>query len=144
MLTLTDAPEPEFEAILAGGLADYNEAHAHRRDWRPLAVTIRDPATGALVGGILGRTSLGLFFLDLFYLPAHLRGSGTGGAMLRMAEAEAARRGCSAATLVTVSFQAPDFYARHGWDEFGRIETAPDVARIFMRKTLVPTTCGEP
>jgi len=39
---------------------------------------------------------------------------------------------------VTVTFQAPDFYARHGWEEFGRIETAPDVARIFMRKTLSP------
>jgi GNAT superfamily N-acetyltransferase len=63
-------------------------------------------------------------------------GAGTGTTILRLAEEEAARRGCRAATLVTVSFQAPDFYARHGWEEFGRIETAPGVARIFMRKTL--------
>jgi len=53
-----------------------------------------------------------------------------------MAEQEAARRGCTAATLVTVNFQAPDFYARHGWAEFGRIATVPGVQRIFMRKTL--------
>ena len=85
---------------------------------------------------MLGRTSLGLFFLDLFYLPRHLRGGGTGSEMIRMAEAEAVRRGCWAATLVTVNFQAPDFYARHGWEEFGRIESAPGVERIFMRKTL--------
>jgi GNAT superfamily N-acetyltransferase len=136
MITLTDVPEPEFETILETGLADYNESRAHRRDWRPLAVTVRDPETGALAGGILGRTSLGLFFLDLFYLPEHLRGAGTGGTALRLAEEEAARRGCVAATLVTVNFQAPDFYARHGWEEFGRIQTAPDVARIFMRKSL--------
>ena len=38
-----------------------------------------------------------------------------------MAEEEAIRRGCRAATLVTVNFQAPEFYARHGWEEFGRI-----------------------
>jgi GNAT superfamily N-acetyltransferase len=81
-----------------------------------------------------------LFFLDLFYLPEHMRGGGTGSAVLRMAEAEAARRGCHAATLVTVNFQAPEFYARHGWEEFGRIQTAPDVARIFMRKTLIPAS----
>ena len=137
MLTLTDTPDPRFEHILETGLADYNESKTHRRDWRALAVTVQDPGTGELAGGLLGRTSLGLFFLDLFYLPEHLRGAGTGGAMLRMAEAEATSRGCRAATLVTVNFQAPEFYARHGWEEFGRIQTAPDVIRIFMRKTLV-------
>jgi GNAT superfamily N-acetyltransferase len=136
MLTLTDTPEPGFEDVLDAGLAEYNEQQAHRRDWRPLAVMLRDPETGQPVGGILGRTSLGLFFLDLFYLPQQLRGAGTGSAMLHMAEAEAFRRGCRAATLVTVNFQAPGFYARHGWEEFGRIQSAPDVARIFMRKML--------
>jgi GNAT superfamily N-acetyltransferase len=137
MITLTDNPDPDFENILETGLAEYNETQTHRRDWRALAVTVRDPDTGDLAGGILGRTSLGLFFLDLFYLPVHLRGAGTGGEVLRMAEAEAIRRGCRVATLVTVNFQAPEFYARHGWEEFGRIQSAPDVARIFMRKTLV-------
>ena len=136
MMTLTDAPDPAFKNILEVGLAEYNETQGHRRDWRVVAVTVRDPDTGELAGGILGRTSLGLFFLDLFYLPEHLRGAGTGSAMLRMAESEATRRGCRAATLVTVNFQAPEFYARHGWEEFGRIQTAPDVARIFMRKAL--------
>jgi len=136
MITLTDTPDPGFEAILDTGLADYNESKTHRRDWRALAVTLRDPDTGELIGGLLGRTVLGLFFLDLFYLPDAQRGTGIGSTMLRMAEAEAVNRGCRAATLVTITFHAPGFYARHGWEEFGRIETAPDVARIFMRKTL--------
>ena len=74
--------------------------------------------------------------LDLFYLPTKLRGGGVGSAALRTAEVEAVRRGCRAATLVTVNFQAPEFYARHGWEEFGRIESAPGVERIFMRKSL--------
>jgi hypothetical protein len=39
-------------------------------------------------------------------------------------------------TLTTINFQAPVFYARHGWEEFGRTQTAPDVIRIFMRKVL--------
>ena len=137
MFTLTDAPDPRFEDILEAGLTEYNESKTRRRDWRALAVMVRDPATSEVAGGILGRTSLGLFFLDLFYLPEHLRGTGTGSEILRAAEAEATRRGCRAATLVTVNFQAPEFYARHGWEEFGRIESAPAVVRIFMRKTLV-------
>jgi GNAT superfamily N-acetyltransferase len=136
MITLTDTPEPRFEVVLEAGLADYNERQTFRRDWRPLAVMVGDPDTGRPVGGLLGRTSLGLFFLDLFYLPEQLRGAGTGSKMLCMAESEAIRRKCRAATLVTVNFQAPEFYARHGWEEFGRIQSAPDVVRIFMRKML--------
>jgi GNAT superfamily N-acetyltransferase len=136
MLTLTDAPDAELKGVLEAGLADYNEIQAKRRDARPLAVAVRDPDTGAVVGGLYGRTSLGLFFVHLFYLPEHLRGRGLGGRALKMAEAEAARRGCRAATLVTVNFQAPEFYTRHGWEEFGRIPSAPGVERIFFRKTL--------
>jgi GNAT superfamily N-acetyltransferase len=136
MITLTDAPDPRLEEILEDGLAAYNAEKTHRRDWRPLAITALDPETGELAGGLLGRTSLGLFFLDLFYLPERLRRNGTGSAMLRMAETEAICRGCRAAMLVTVNFQAPDFYARHGWEEFGRIASAPGVERIFMRKAL--------
>ena len=136
MITLTDTPDPQLKCVLEDGLASYNAEKAGRRDWRPLAVTAHDPATGDLAGGLLGRSSMGLFFLDLFYLPAAMRGSGTGSAMLRMAEVEAIRRGCKAATLVTVNFQAPGFYARHGWDVFGTIDSVPGVQRIFMRKTL--------
>ena len=136
MITLTDTPDPRLESVLSDGLAAYNFEQIGIRDWRPLAVTAHDPDSGELVGGLLGRTSLGLFFLDLFYLPERMRGGGTGSAMMRMAEVEAARRGCRAATLITVNFQAPEFYARHGWEEFGRIPSMPGVERIFMRKTL--------
>lgn len=136
MITLTDAPHVHLKSVLEDGLAAYNAEQTHRRDWRPLAVTVHDPETNELAGGLLGRTSLGLFFLDLFYLPERLRHRGTGSAVMRMAEVEAIRRGCRAATLVTVNFQAPEFYARHGWEEFGRIAGVPGVERIFMRKTF--------
>jgi GNAT superfamily N-acetyltransferase len=137
MTTLTDSPDPTFKTILEDGLSGYNESHTGRNDWRELAITVPDPDTGAVVGGLLGRTSMGLFFLDLFYLPEKLRGGGIGSQLMRMAEAEAIARGCRMATLLTVNFQAPEFYARHGWEEFGRIQSAPDVIRIFMRKTLI-------
>ena len=89
MITLTDSPDPRFETILEEGLAEYNAEKVGGRDWRALAVTVHDPDTGEPAGGLLGRTSMGLFFLDLFYLPAKLRGGGIGGRALRMAEEEA-------------------------------------------------------
>lgn len=137
MIALTDTLDPRLGPMLEDGLVAYNTEKAKRRDLRVLVVEAHDPDTGELAGGLLGRTSMGLFFLDLFYLPERLRGRGIGSAILRMAEAEAVSRGCIAATLVTVNFQAPEFYARHGWETFGRIPSAPGVERIFMRKSLV-------
>ena len=134
----TDAPDPRLESVLSDGLQDHFVATVGQSDSRTLAVAVTDPATGAPVGGLLGRTTQGLFFLDLFYLPASLRGGGLGGRILAAAEAEAIRRGCVAATLITASVQAPDFYAKHGWEEFGRIACVPGIERIFFRKTLAP------
>lgn len=96
-----------------------------------------DPDTGTVLGGLTGRTSLGLAFIDLVYLPVSLRGRGYGTRILQEAEAEARRRGCRAGVLYTITFQAPEFYARHGWEEFGRVECdPPGTARVFFRRTF--------
>jgi len=137
-LVLTDAPSDAAQAIIEDGLAQYNEEQAGYRDLRDLAVLV----TGAgdnVRGGLLGRTSLGLLFVDLFYLPPDLRKSGIGGRLLQMAEEEAGRRGCVSAVLFTISFQAPAFYARHGWREVGRIPCLPaGTCRVVMSKRLTP------
>jgi GNAT superfamily N-acetyltransferase len=89
------------------------------------------------LGGLSGRTYLGLLFIDLVFLPGDIRGRNLGARMLAMAEAEARRRGCTAAVLYTITFQAPAFYARHGYQEFGRIPCAPPgTARVFRTKDL--------
>ena len=45
------------------------------------------------------------------------------------------RRGCAGVRLDTTSFQAPDFYKRHGYTEFGRIDGyPPGHARIWLMK----------
>jgi GNAT superfamily N-acetyltransferase len=138
-LFVTDAPDDEAQRIIDGGLADYNEERAGYRDWRPLAVLARDASSKRILGGMLGRTSLGLLFIDLVYLPEAVRGRELGSRMLHMAEEEAARRGCRAGVLYTISFQAPGFYERHGWREFGRIPCdPPGTSRIFMTKNLAP------
>jgi len=56
---------------------------------------------------------------------------------LKLAEDEGRRRGCRAAMLYTISFQAPRFYEGHGWRVFGEIACdPPGTSRIFMTKTL--------
>jgi GNAT superfamily N-acetyltransferase len=136
-IVLTDAPTDADEAVIEGGLADFNAEQAGYRDWRALAVLARDPATGQTIGGILGRTTLGLLFVDLVYLPPVLRGQALGSRMMGMVEQEAVKRGCRSGALITISFQAPGFYERHGWREFGRVPCdPPGTFRVFMSKTF--------
>lgn len=145
LLTLTDAPDAQAEAVIEDGLTAFNREKAGYADSTPLAVLIRDPDSSKVIGGLLGRTTLGLFFIDLVHLPPTLRNQGAGSAMLRAAEREARRRGCTAATLFTIWFQAPDFYARHGYREVGRIECdPPGHTRICMAKRLVEAVPSTP
>jgi hypothetical protein len=55
------------------------------------------------------------------------------------AEAEAVRRGCKHAFLDTLSFQAPGFYIKLGYAEFGRLSGfSGRHKRYFLHKTLIP------
>ncbi|NII10015.1 GNAT family N-acetyltransferase [Oleiagrimonas sp. C23AA] len=136
-LVLTDAPSSAEIARISDDLDQFNVDAAAIQDRRPLAVLVRDADSGEVRGGLTGRTSLGLMFVDLFHLPASLRGQGLGSRILQMAEQEGRRRGCKAAVLYTISFQAPGFYQRHGWEAFGEIACdPPGTRRIFMTKKL--------
>ena len=75
VLTLTSDRNPQAEAVVSGGLAEFNKVVFGRVDSQTLDVLVRDPETGEIVGGLLGHSSLGLFFLDLLYLPERLRGA---------------------------------------------------------------------
>ena len=68
-MTVAASRDPVAEAVVTEGLAAYNRETFGRVDTQPLDILVRDEISGEIVGGLLGRTSLGLFFLDLFYLP---------------------------------------------------------------------------
>ena len=134
---VTDTADPRVEKVVGEGLRRYNAEQSGIDDSRPLAVVVSDPDTNEVLGGITGRTSLGLLFIDLVFLPDELRGGGLGSRILNLAEDEGRRRGCRAAMLYTISFQAPRFYERHGWRVFGKIACdPPSTSRIFMTKAL--------
>ena len=136
-IVVTDIDNEEASRIIGDGLNRFNDEHVGYGDRLPLAVLVRDPVSGEIVGGASGRSSLGLLFLDLFFLPTELRGRGVGTEVLRKFEEEGRRRGCRSAVLYTISFQAPEFYRRHGWTEFGRVPCdPPGTSRIFLYKTL--------
>jgi GNAT superfamily N-acetyltransferase len=137
ILTLSGDRDPQAEAVVTSGLSEFNKANFGRVDSQTLDILVRDPETGEIVGGLLGHSSLGLLFLDLIYVPEHLRGGGIGSRIIALAEDEARRRGCTAAFVYTVTFQAPGFYERHGYHRFGETACPPNGAtRVFFSKAL--------
>lgn len=136
-IVVSDVIDPEIAEILSAGLNAFNIQASGIDDRQALAVTIRDPQTRKVLGGMTGRTSLGLLFIDLFYLPESLRGTGLGSRLLQACEDEGRRRGCLSAVLYTLSFQAPEFYEKHGWQRFGEVPCLPEgTRRVFMSKVL--------
>jgi GNAT superfamily N-acetyltransferase len=137
IMTVTDAPDERARALIADGLSGYNEEKAGYRNFRPLAVVVADPATGEAIGGLTGRTLFGLLFVERFFLPEKWRRNGFGSRVLALAEAEAKGRGCTRAALFTLTFQAPGFDLKQGYDIAARLYCDPPGAtRMLMTKRL--------
>jgi GNAT superfamily N-acetyltransferase len=124
-------------AVILEGLRAYNAAQLGR-DARPvpLSVFVRD-AHGDVQGGLIGQMLWDWLYIDKFWLPDSLRGSGLGAAVLAAAEERAIERGCRWAHLQTLEFQALPFYERRGYAVFGVLEGYPPGSRrYYLRKTL--------
>ena len=106
-------------------------------DFRPLAVFVRDPQTGKIIGGLHGRSEFGLVYIAWFFLPEDWRGAGIGSRVLSLAEEEGRRRGCTRIALTTLSIEAPGFYQKQGYKVAATIDCEPPgLARYYMMKKL--------
>ena len=97
--------DPADVAVITNGLRAYYVNQAGYYDFRPLAVFVRDPQTGKVVGGLHGRSEFGLVYVAWFFLPEHLRRVRIGSRVLAMAEEEGRRRGCTRIALTTLSIR---------------------------------------
>jgi len=125
---------PGKRAVLAG-LRAHNARQVGRIDHVPLSVTLRDKKN--IVGGVIGDTHLGWLFVQWFWIDEKYRGKGLGAKLLQSAENEARKRGAKNVYLDTFSFQAPAFYEKLGYREFGRLKNYPaGHDRVWMTKAL--------
>jgi GNAT superfamily N-acetyltransferase len=131
--TETDQIEDELIENVRG----FNDAILGKERSRPLAAVARD-AEGNLLGGVSGRTFYRWLLIDVVWVHEDLRGTGLGARLMAMAEAEAVERGCIGAQVDTVTFQAPGFYSRLGYEQVGQVDGfPPGYARHYFSKRLV-------
>ncbi|HET7408653.1 MAG TPA: GNAT family N-acetyltransferase [Paracoccaceae bacterium] len=94
---------------------------------------------GEMLGGLAATINNQWMHVDLLAIQPQARGRGIGRQLLAEAETLARARGLVGIWLDTHGFQAPDYYPRLGFTEFGRIEDQPPGhTRRFFQKRLDP------
>lgn len=128
--------EPEW-GIIGGGIHDYNTRLIGPSNEKNLCFVLKGPEQ-EIIGGVIGATYWGWFYINLMWVEDAFRGRGYGQHLLKCAEDEARERGAKYAYLDTFSFQAPEFYLKQGYQVFGELQDfPPGHQRFFLRKTLV-------
>ena len=75
--------------------------------------------------------------MRFLWVHERLRGRGVGSELLTRIEQDGASLGCTTVTTDTFSFQAPEFYRKHGYEVFGHIDGYPEsTAKYYLRKTI--------
>jgi len=136
-LRIDDDPRPEHVLELQDRLHEFNDAATGGvGDGRFLTILLRDDA-GRLRAGLHGWTWAETLGVEALWVRDDWRGRGLGARLLQAAETEARRRGCRHGFLQTHSYQAPDFYRRHGWETLAEVPGYPgDTTRVLFRKRL--------
>ena len=138
LVELVPEPTGDIRQVILDGLRDFNRTVlAPGLVVDDLAVALKEPATGTVMGGLWGRTGWGWLAVELIYVPEEWRGKGLATRLLALAEAEAMRRGCHAAWIDTLNPDALRLYESVGYQRFGELKDYPKGgSRVFLQKSL--------
>ena len=117
-------PCPNEIDFVREALLQFNNDCVGKDGHTPLNLVEYD-ANGNIIAGILGGTYWGWMYVDILWVHADHRRNGIGSTLLSAAEAEAVSRGCHHVHLDTMSWQAPAFYLKHGYEIVGILPDIP-------------------
>ena len=116
--------DPELDARLSAELTAFNAAATGADDEHEFTVRVTDDS-GELVAGLSGWTWGTSAGIGMVWVRDGSRAEGWGAQLLSAAERVARERSCDRIHVSSFTFQAPGFYARHGYVETGRTEGIP-------------------
>lgn len=120
----TGGADAGLDARLGEELDAFNRAATAGHEQSEFTVRVTD-ADGALVAGLSGWSWGDRAGIEMTWVREDSRQGGWGGRLLAAAEDEARRRGCVSVLVSSFTFQAPAFYARHGYVETARVPGLP-------------------
>ena len=117
--------------LVRESLLQFNNACVGNDFHAPLNLVEYD-ADGNVIAGILGGTYWGWMYVDILWVHEDHRKKGIGTRLLWEAEKEALRRGCHHVHLDTMSWQAPEFYKKHGYTVIGILPDIPNGNQKYL------------
>ena len=105
-------------------LGDFNRKIVGEDGHAPLNIIEYDGDEN-IIGGIIGGTYWGWMYIDVLWVHKDHRRQGIGSKLLLQAEKEAICRGCHHVHVDTMSWQAPLFYKKHGYEVLGILPEIP-------------------
>ena len=135
-LVVNTEPTPDEVQYLEDRLYEFNSAATGITDGEWLAIFVRDDED-RIVAGICGNTWGGCLEIRQLWVDEARRKQGLGTRLFVAAEQEARRRGCRQILLTTFTFQAPAFYAKHGFKVLATVDDHPrGYQHLLLRKRL--------
>ena len=132
----TDQPAKADVLAIDAGLSEYNVREG-RIDEERLFVALGRDADGSVAAGVSAQTWGRRCRVALLWVRGDLRRGGHGKKLMQIVETEAAARGCEVVELETLSFQAPDFYRRLGYEVVHSVSGFPnDIEKFYFEKQL--------
>lgn len=84
-----------------------------------------------VIAGILGGTYWGWLHIDILWVDENFRSKKIGSRLLIAAENEAKKRVCHSVHVDTMSWQAPEFYKKHGYELISELDNIPNGYKKF-------------
>lgn len=116
--------------FLNASLARFNDEKAGPDNHELLNIVEYDDDKN-VIAGLLGGTYWGWMHIDILWVDELHRGQGLGSKLLLAAEEEARRRDCHSVHVDTMSWQAPEFYKKHGYKIISELEDIPKGNKKF-------------
>ncbi|RKN64897.1 GNAT family N-acetyltransferase [Paenibacillus ginsengarvi] len=120
-------------------LIEFNARHVPddlRSVYEEIDLMIKDDE-GNVIGGLLGELCWNWIEVHILWVDQAYRGSRHGSKLLKRIEEIARDKHCTFIKLNTFSFQAPEFYLKHGYREVAVFEDAPrGFKHYYFRKDL--------
>jgi GNAT superfamily N-acetyltransferase len=140
-LVLSDTPTREAVNLIRQRLGAYNRDQTNGRYDEPgieIDLALKD-LEGNVVGGINASTMLHVMHLEALWVAQEHRKIGYGRDLVLAAERIGFEKGCITSQTWTLSFQAPGFYQKIGYEVLGIYQGYPDgITEYVLTKSLLP------
>ena len=116
--------------FVKNALGKFNNEHACPDNHELLNIIEYDENQN-VIAGILGGTYWGWLHIDILWVDEKFRRQKIGSQLLIAAENEAKNRGCHSVHVDSMSWQAPDFYKKHGYALISELDNIPNGYKKF-------------